>query len=115
MNATPLTVEAVVVTHRRPKNLLPVLTALRAQSHQLGFLKRALDRAHRGLDVHDHALLQAARRVASHADEVQRVLRRDLGHERHDLRGPDVEGDEEVAGISGAGGDHLRCMAKPLA
>ena len=35
MNATPLTVEAVVVTHRRPKNLLPVLTALRAQSHQL--------------------------------------------------------------------------------
>ena len=35
MNATPLTVEAVVVTHRRPKNLLPVLTALRAQSYPL--------------------------------------------------------------------------------
>jgi hypothetical protein len=35
MNTTPPTVEAVVVTHRRPKNLLPVLTALRAQSHQL--------------------------------------------------------------------------------
>jgi hypothetical protein len=35
MNTAPPTVEAVVVTHRRPKNLLPVLTALRAQSHQL--------------------------------------------------------------------------------
>ncbi len=31
----PPTVEAVVVTHRRPKNLLPVLTALRRQSHTL--------------------------------------------------------------------------------
>lgn len=28
----PPTVEAVVITHRRPRNLLPVLTALRAQS-----------------------------------------------------------------------------------
>ncbi len=35
MSATPPTVEAVVVTHRRPRNLLPVLTALRAQSHPL--------------------------------------------------------------------------------
>ncbi len=35
MNAVPSTVEAVVVTHRRPKNLLPVLSALRAQSYQL--------------------------------------------------------------------------------
>ncbi len=35
MNAVTSTVEAVVVTHRRPRNLLPVLTALRAQSHQL--------------------------------------------------------------------------------
>ena len=35
MSAAPPTVEAVVVTHRRPKNLLPVLTALRAQSHPL--------------------------------------------------------------------------------
>ena len=35
MNTAPPTVEAVVITHRRPKNLLPVLTALRAQSHQL--------------------------------------------------------------------------------
>ena len=38
MSTTPLTVEAVVVTHRRPKNLLPVLTALRAQSHQLSLI-----------------------------------------------------------------------------
>ena len=35
MTTAPPTIEAVVVTHRRPKNLLPVLTALRAQSHQL--------------------------------------------------------------------------------
>lgn len=35
MSAASSTVEAVVVTHRRPKNLLPVMTALRAQSHQL--------------------------------------------------------------------------------
>ena len=35
MNTAPPTVEAVVITHRRPKNLQPVLTALRAQSYQL--------------------------------------------------------------------------------
>lgn len=34
MNAAP-TIEAVVITHRRPRNLLPVLTALHRQSHQL--------------------------------------------------------------------------------
>ncbi len=36
MTYAPLpTVEAVVITHRRPNNLLPVLAALRAQSHSL--------------------------------------------------------------------------------
>src|SRR5450631_1529624 len=75
--------------------------------HELGLLEGALDRVYRGLDVHDDALLQTARRVASHADEAQRVLGRDLGDERHDLGGADVEGDEEVAGVAGAGGDHF--------
>jgi hypothetical protein len=76
--------------------------------HELGFLERALDRVHRGFDVHDHALLEAARRVAAHPDEGDRVLGRDLGHDRHDLRGADVERDQEVARVAGARGDHLR-------
>ncbi len=88
--------------------------------HELRLLERALDGVDGRFDVDHHALLQAARRVAAHADEVERVLGRDLGDQGHDLRGTDIEGDEEVAVVARARGDHLgvgfpRCRANPLA
>ena len=46
--------------------------------HQLGFLDGVLDRAHGGVDVHHHALAQAARRVGSDADDVDTRFPYDL-------------------------------------
>jgi hypothetical protein len=42
-----------------------------AAGHQLGFFDGALDRLHGGLDVHHHALLQAAGRVSTDTDDFQ--------------------------------------------
>jgi hypothetical protein len=68
-----------------------------AVGHQLGFLDRALDRLHGGFDVDDHALLQAARWLAAHADDLDRAVGRDLAHQRHHLGGADVEPDDDVS------------------
>ena len=56
-----------------------------AVGHQLGFLERALDRVHGRIDVGDHALLQPARRMLSHADDLELAIRLHLGDDRHDL------------------------------
>ena len=66
-----------------------------AAGHQLGFLDRALDRLHRRLDVHHHAALEAARLVRADADHFDRIARRILADQRHDLRGADVEADDQ--------------------
>ncbi len=67
-----------------------------AVRHQLGLLDRALDRLHRRLDVDDHALLQAARRLAAHADDLDRTVGRDLADQREHLGGADVQSDDDV-------------------
>ena len=46
-----------------------------AVRHQLGFFQHALDRRHRRLDVDDHALLEAARRLRAEPDDVERRRR----------------------------------------
>ena len=64
--------------------------------HQLRFLEHALDRSHGRLDVHDHALLEAARRLRAEPDHVERALGAHLGDDRHDLRRADVQADDQV-------------------
>ncbi len=68
-----------------------------AARHQLGLLDRALDRLHRRVDVDDHALLEAAGRVRTHAHDIDRAVRRELAHDRDDLRRADVEPDDQVS------------------
>jgi hypothetical protein len=67
-----------------------------AAGHQLGLLDRALDGLHRGLDIHDDALLQAVRRMRADADDLDGVVGLDLADQRGDLRGADVEPDHQV-------------------
>ena len=66
-----------------------------AAGHQLGFFDRALDRLHGRVDVDDHALLQAARRMRADADDFDRAVGDDLADDRDDLRGADVETDDQ--------------------
>ncbi len=49
-----------------------------AARHELRFFDRALDGLDGGFDVHHHALLQAARRVAADADDFDRAVCFDL-------------------------------------
>ena len=62
-----------------------------AAGHELGLLDRALDRLHRGLDIHHHALLHAARRVVPDADDLDLARGANLGHDREHLGSTDVE------------------------
>ena len=72
----------------------------RAIGHQLCLFQHALDRRHRGLDVDDDALFQAPRGLRSQADDVQLLLRRDLGDDGNDLRRADVESDDQIFRVS---------------
>ena len=62
--------------------------------HQLGLLDHALDRVDGGLEVDDDALAQALGLGLADADDVEAALVGDLGHDRADLVGPDVEADD---------------------
>ena len=68
-----------------------------AARHELCFLHRALDRLHRGFDVHDDALFQSPRGLGAEAEQLDRAIEPHLSHQRHDLGGADVEPDDEVA------------------
>ncbi len=67
-----------------------------AVGHQLGFLEGALDRGHRGLDIHHYALLQAFGLVRAHAEDFQPTIGRELRDQARHLRGADVEGHDQV-------------------
>ena len=69
-----------------------------AARHVLGLLDRALDRGDGGVDVDDHALAQALRRVRADADDVDAVVGH-LADDGADLRRADVEADEDVPGF----------------
>ena len=62
-----------------------------AAGHELGFLDRALNGLHGGLDVDHHALLQAARGMAADADDLQRAVGLDFADDGDDLAGADVQ------------------------
>ena len=62
-----------------------------ATGHQFGFFHGALDRLHGGFDVHDHALLQAARGMRAQAHHFDRAVDADLADQRHDLGGADIQ------------------------
>ena len=66
-----------------------------AAGHQLGLFDRALDRLHRGLDVHHHAALHAARLVRADADHLDLLARRIFAHQRRHLRRADVQAHDQ--------------------
>jgi len=61
----------------------------------LWITNRALDGLDRGLDVHHHAALHAARFVRADADHLDFLAGRVLAHQRGDLGGADVETDDQ--------------------
>ena len=67
-----------------------------AVGHQLGLFDRALNRLHGRLDVDHHALLQAARGLRAHADDLDGALGGDLADQRQHLGGADVQSDDDV-------------------
>ncbi|MNZ51350.1 hypothetical protein D3C78_691600 [compost metagenome] len=70
-----------------------------AASHQLRFFHCALDRLHGGLDVHHHALLQAAGRVSTDPDDLQGTVFANFTHQRHHLGGANVQPDDHFAAM----------------
>ncbi len=62
-----------------------------AARHQFGFFHRALDGLHGGFDVDHHAFLQAARRMAADADDLELAVGFDFADDGDDLAGADVE------------------------
>jgi len=70
-----------------------------AVGHQLHFLDHPGDGAHRLLDVDHHALAQAPGFLTAHADDVKVPLRRDFGHQRHNLGGADIQADNQILAI----------------
>src|SRR5690606_22120616 len=94
----PLGVEALDVAAGDPGEDRVDLAA----GHQLGFLDRPPDGADRRLDVDDDALAQPLRRVAADADDVDPVVG-GLADDGADLRGPDVETDDQLALLAHAG------------
>ena len=67
-----------------------------AVGHQLDFLDHPADGVHRLLDINDDALLQAARVLRAHADDIEMALIVDLGDQRDDFRRPDVQPDDQI-------------------
>src|SRR2546425_1965976 len=61
-----------------------------AACHELGFVDGPPDRLHRGLDVDDHALLEAARDGCADPRDLDAALG-ELGDDDTDLVGADVE------------------------
>ncbi len=61
----------------------------------LGRFDGARDGLHRAIDVDDHALAQAVGRRLAEADDVDPAVARDLADEDADLRGADVDGDQD--------------------
>ena len=56
-----------------------------AVRHQLGLFQSALYGIDGGLDIHHHALLQPARRMTAHADDLETTFGFEFGDDRHNL------------------------------
>ena len=67
-----------------------------AAGHQFGFLDGALDRLHRRFNVDDHATLEAVRGMRADAHDLDRLAGLMLADNGDDLRGANVEADNEV-------------------
>ena len=68
-----------------------------AARHQFRFLHGALDGLHRGFDVDHHAFLQAARRVAADADDLEGAVGLDFADDGDDLAGADVQAHQKIS------------------
>ena len=67
-----------------------------AVGHQLGFFERALNGLHGGFDIHHHAFLEPLRFALAEADHLVVTFALQLGDDGHDLRRPNVEGDQQI-------------------
>ena len=71
-----------------------------AVGHQLGFFQRALDRVHRGFDIHHYAAAQATRGTRAHADNVESAFGRGLGDDADNFGRTNIESDDEIFGVA---------------
>jgi hypothetical protein len=67
-----------------------------AIGHQFGLFDRALDRLHRGLDIHHHALLQPARGMGADADDLDLIVVLEFADQTGDLRGADIQAHQQT-------------------
>jgi len=67
-----------------------------ATCHQLGFFDGALYRVNRRLDIDDHSLFQAARRMRADSDDLDFAAVPDLAHDRDDLGCTDIQPDDQI-------------------
>jgi hypothetical protein len=67
-----------------------------AVGHQLGLFQGLLDTVDRGVDVDDHAALEAMAGGHAQARQPELAARHDFAHHHHHLGGSDVEPDDQV-------------------
>ena len=68
--------------------------------HQFSLFQRALNTGDRGFDVDHYAFFQSARRVLANAQHLEASLVGDLGDNRDDLRGADIESHNQILGFA---------------
>jgi len=79
--------------------------------HQLGLFQRALNAGDGGFDVDHHTLFQSARRMLADTQHLEGSLIGDLGDNRDDLRGADIEGHNQILGFAVHEFSHLSISA----
>ena len=67
-----------------------------AVRHQLGFFERLLDAGHRGVDVDDHATLEAEARRNAVARQFQFAVGQYLCDDRHHFGGADIQANDQI-------------------
>src|SRR5690606_18921534 len=67
-----------------------------AVRHHLGLFEGLLDGLHGGVDVDDHAALEAVARRHAQARQAQVAAGHDFGHRHHHFGGADVQTDDQI-------------------
>ena len=67
-----------------------------AVGHQLGFLQSLLNALHRGIDIHDHATLQAVAGCHTQTCQLELAAAHDFSHDHHDLGRADIQPNNHI-------------------
>jgi hypothetical protein len=70
-----------------------------AGGHQFGLLECTPDRLHGGFDVDDDAFAQPLRLGLPQSDDLEAAVGQHFGDGNHDLRGADIEPDDQILGF----------------